>query len=125
MTPEQKDTLLGLCERLSSKDLATLTRFAEFLLSERGAAAESPPAGVPAPIPVPKSIPRPDHETVVAAIKRLSQTYFMLDKKEMLGVTSDMVMQHILHGRDASDVIDELEAMFRQHYTQLKQGDTD
>jgi hypothetical protein len=127
MTPEEKDHLLGLCERLSAKDLATLTRFAEFLLSDRGGAAESPAPGVPAPavIPAPKSIPRPDNETVVAAVKRLSQTYFMLDKKQMLGVTSDMVTQHILHGRDASDVIAELEELFRQHYAQLKQGDPD
>ncbi len=125
MTPEQRDALLGLCERLSASDLATLTRFAEFLLSERGAASAGPASGVSAPaaIPDPESIPRPDNEKVVAAVKRLSKTYFMLDKKKMLGVTSDLVTQHIVQGRDASTVIDELEDVFQQYYRRLKQDD--
>ena len=47
----------------------------------------------------------------------------MLDKKQMLGVTSDLVTQHILQGRDAAEVIDELEDLFTQHYQQLKQDE--
>ena len=57
---------------------------------------------------------------MVAAVKRLSRTYYMLDKKKMLGVTSDLVTQHLLQGRDSSDVIDELEAIFEQQYRQLR-----
>ena len=127
MTPEQKDALLGLCEHLTASDLATVTRFAEFLLSERGVAPVRPADGVRAPmaIPDPESIPRPENEKVVAAVKRLSKTYFMLDKKKMLGVTSDLVTQHIVQGRDAGAVIDELEDVFRQYYRQLKQDDED
>jgi hypothetical protein len=127
MTPEQQAVLLGLCERLSASDLETLTRFAGFLLSEHGVAAAAQATGAPAPVPIPEpeSIPRPDTETVVTAVKRLSKTYFMLDKKKMLGVTSDLMTQHIVQGRDASDVIDELEATFRQHYMQFKQGGQD
>jgi hypothetical protein len=127
MTPEQKDILIGLCERLSASDLVTLTRFAEFLLSERGATSAGSAAGVrvPVAIPEPESIPRPDNEKVVAAVKRLSRTYFMLDKKKMLGVTSDLLTQHIVQGRDAGAVIDQLEDVFRQYYRQLKQDDPD
>lgn len=125
MTPEQKDTLLGLCERLSASDLATLTRFAEFLSGARASALVIPSEPVPLVIPDPEDIPRPDDERVVAAVKRLSKTYFMLDKKKMLGVTSDLVTQHLLQSRDAGDVIDELERLFRQHYQDLQQSDPD
>lgn len=124
MTPEQKTTLIALCERLSPGDVATLLRFAEFLANGPVAAVTPPPAAV-AEIPEPVELPRPDGESVVAAVKRLSQTYFMLDKKAMLNVTSGLVTQHIIQGRDAGEVIDELEELFRQRYQQLKQGEPD
>lgn len=130
MTPDQKDALVALFEQLPAADLETLTRFAEFLLHRSGAtpayrnqtAASPPTAAAPVEIPPPEIIPRPDDEKVVAAVKRLSQTYYMLDKKKMLGVTSDLVTQHILHGREAAEVIDELESLFEQYYRQLGQG---
>lgn len=130
MTPDQKDALVALFEQLPAADLETLTRFAEFLLHRSGAtpadsnqtAASPVPAAAPVEIPPPEIIPRPDDEKVVAAVKRLSQTYYMLDKKKMLGVTSDLVTQHILHGREAAEVIDELESLFEQYYRQLGQG---
>jgi hypothetical protein len=46
----------------------------------------------------------------------------MLDKTKMLGVTSDLVTQHIVQGRDAAEVIDELERLFEAHYRELKQS---
>jgi hypothetical protein len=119
MTPEQKTTLTALCERLSPGDVATLLRFAEFLANGPGAAVTPPTAF--AELPEPEEIPRPDNESVVAAVKRLSRTYFMLDKKAMLNATSELVIQ----GRDGGEVIDELEALFRQRYQQLKQGEPD
>ncbi len=133
MTPEQKDALLQLLEALPAADLEAVTRFAEFLLSRRdGALAErilAAPAAASLPVPVeippPENIPRPENEKVVAAVKRLSKTYFMLDKKKMLGMTSDLVTQHILHGRASEEVVDELQSLFEQHYRQLKQGDAD
>jgi hypothetical protein len=124
MTPDQKAALINLLEKLTPTDLATVTRFAEFLLA-RPADAPLPTAAdsvaqVSADIPEPQAIPRPDGERVVAAVKRLSSTYFMLDKKHMLGATSDLVTQHLLQGRDAVDVIDELETLFQEQYLQLK-----
>ena len=74
----------------------------------------------PRELPEPRDIPRPDSEKVVAAIKRLSQTYFMLDKSKMLGYTSDLMTQHIIHGRDGVEVIDELELVFLREYEKLK-----
>jgi len=127
MTPEQKDAFIELVEKLSATDQAALVRFAEFLASQPAGTIALPAATAPVPveIPEPESIPRPDDERVVAAVKRLSKTYFMLDKKKMLGVTSDLVTQHVLQSRDPIAVIDELEDLFSQHYQQLKQSETD
>lgn len=122
MSPQQKDALITLLDQLSATDLEALTRFAEFLLSRDTAANVTtvvPVVTATPEIPEPNPIPRPDNEKVVAAVKRLSQTYFMLDKKEMLSVTSDLMTQHILHGRDAAAVIDELESLFEQRYRRL------
>jgi hypothetical protein len=126
MTQEQRDALIAAIERLSEADQSALQSFAEFLLSRSG---HSPvpllSVPVPAEIPEPEAIPRPDAERVVAAVKRLSKSYFMLDKKTMLGATSDLVTQHVLHGREASEVIDQLEEVFRQQYQALKGGEAD
>lgn len=130
MTPQQKDALVTLLDRLPAADLEAVTRFAEFLLSRSGSSLTSrvtgatpqPGVAAPAEIPQPEAIPRPDDEKVVAAVKRLSKTYYMLDKKTMLGVTSDLVTQHILHGREAAAVIDELESLFEQQYRQFREG---
>lgn len=129
MNPNQEDKLLGIFRMLSSTDQASVTAFAEFLnsrISFVSSDAETQPF-VPAEalqIPEPEAIDRPDDESVVAAVKRLSRSYFMLDKKKMLGVTSDLLTQHLLQGRDAGDVIDELEEIFRDHYQQLKKDES-
>jgi len=127
MTPEQKDVFIDLVESLPAADQAALLRFAEFLSSQAGVAPSTSVSGSPEPaaieVPEPEIIPRPAGEKVVAAVKRLSRSYFMLDKKKMLGATSDLVTQHVIQGRDAGDVIDELERLFSQYYLDLKQGE--
>lgn len=50
------------------------------------------------------------------AIKRLTQTYPMLDRRKLLADTSKYVAQHALEGRSAVEVIDELEVVFSRHY---------
>jgi len=124
----QQDKLLGLIGQLSAADRDTLTSFAEFLLSRTvtGVTTASAPApAARAEIPEPEVIPRPQDERVVAAVKRLSKSYFMLDKAKMLGATSDLVTQHIMQGREAAEVIDELEQVFAEQYRQLKAGSDD
>ncbi len=66
----------------------------------------------------PTAIERPERETVIAAIKRLKKTYPMLDTDIMLNETSALMGQHILKGREAPDVIDELQSMFQAQYEQ-------
>lgn len=70
-------------------------------------------------ISLPEKISRPDMESVVAAVKRLSATFPMLDKDQLLNETAGLVSQHMLQGRDAVEVIDELEAIFSKQYAML------
>jgi len=104
--------LRSLFSALDHEDQETLLAFAEFLAGRKKELA-------PAERPEPKSIPRPERESVVAAIKRLSATYPMLDKGRMLNETSNLMTQHIMRGRAATEVIDELEALFKRHYEQF------
>jgi hypothetical protein len=96
---------------LAAAERDTLLAFAEFL-AQRGAPTPEPHRGPREPIPV----PRPSTESVVAAIKRLSKTYAMLDRGPMLNETSALMSAHVLQGRSASEVIDDLEALFARHY---------
>ncbi len=119
--------LLEIFSQLSPGDQATVAAFSEFLLERSGrgtgAAASLLQDAPDIEIPAPLDIARPGEERVVAAVKRLSATYPMLDKTRMLGVTSDLVTQHILQGREAAGVIDDLEQAFRDEYQRLSDGD--
>jgi hypothetical protein len=118
--------LVGCFRQLEAADRATLLAFAEFLVQRVPAAVPAAPApaaaATPTVIPAPEPIERPATETVVGALKRLSRTYPMLDKSQMLSATSDLVAQHILQGTAASEAIDALEQVFREHYRQLQRG---
>ncbi len=109
--PPAKRRLLELYDVLDEQDRASLTAFAEFLATRQG--GES---GAIEPLAEPDLVPRPEQESVIAAIRRLAQTYHMLDKAAMLHETSALMSAHILQGRPAGDVIDELEALFSRQY---------
>jgi len=120
---EREEKLLQMFRRLPLAEQAHLLAFAEFLHSRSGMrmpVEASMPAPEPVSIPEPVAIPRPEEESVVKAVKRLAQTYPMLDKSKMLNDTSSLVMQHVIQGRDANEVIDELEIVFQRHYERLK-----
>jgi hypothetical protein len=92
---------------LPEPQAAALLEYAEFLAARH--------AG-PKPSSVPLDIPRPEKESVIKAIKRLGATYPMLDRSKMLNETSVLMTQHVISGRGAEEVIDELEALFRRQY---------
>ncbi len=114
--------LLKLYAELSEQDKSSLLAFAEFLLQRSGPMHET---AEPTPDPVP--IPRPEVESVVSAIKRLSRSYHMLERSELLTETSSLMTAHIMHGRSATEVIDELELLFERHHQAFvtKRRDTD
>ncbi len=114
--------LLSLFKDLPAAEQANVIAFAEFLRSRSGDARPLAMAAEPVAIPEPEPIERPAHESVVKAVKRLARTYPMLDKSKILNETSALVTQHVMHGRDATEVIDELEVVFRRFYDELKAG---
>ena len=115
------DRLEALFDKLGAADQASLLAFAEFLASRTSGAA-AVPRSAPVVIPEPEDITRPDNESIVAGLKRLAKTYPMLDKSEMLSATSDIVATHLMQGTDPSEVIDQLEQIFSDHYSKLKSG---
>jgi hypothetical protein len=100
--------LLDLFRTLDQAQRETLLDFSEFLASRR-------PAAEPVPRE-PLDIPRPDQESVVKAIRRLMATYPMLEKDRLFHETAHHMTQHVVQGKAAGEVIDELEITFRQHY---------
>jgi len=107
MSSREERKLLSLYASMTPAGQAALVEYAEFL-SARHQAEQQHTA--------PLEIPRPDDESVVAAIKRLSKTYPMLDRQALLHETSSFMMQHMMQGRGAVEVIDDLEVYFREQY---------
>ncbi|MCU7905123.1 MAG: hypothetical protein KZQ76_04555 [Candidatus Thiodiazotropha sp. (ex Epidulcina cf. delphinae)] len=114
--PQKHDSdqrkLLDLYARLGPQDRLTLQAFAAFL-----AGRDSPADGQEEEtVHQPKSMERPRPESVVKAIKRLSAGYYMLQRDKLFDETSSLMMSHVMQGREAESVIDELEALFARHY---------
>jgi len=106
--PKAQKQLLALFDSLPAQAQQALLDYAEFLK-----------ARYPVDIEIshePQDISRPGNETVVLAIRRLSKTYPMLDREALLHETSSFMMQHIVQGKQAREVIDDLEVYFRQQY---------
>ena len=101
--------LAEIYDRLPEAERKSLLDFAEFL-AER--------AGDPEPevAQQPLDIPRPEEENVVAAMKRLRETYPMIDHGKLLHECSGLMAEHMMQGRPAPEVIDELEQLFQKHY---------
>jgi len=111
--PTDQRELLALYSKLKQGDRQSLLSFASFLASQQAA----PEAPTTEPVSqTPLEVTRPRNESVVKAIRRLSETYPMLDGKDMLDDTSLLMSAHILQGRSAQRVIDELERLFEQRY---------
>jgi len=108
--------LVEFFHRLDEADRASLLAFAEFLVS-RSELAED--LRKPKPVPEPKEIARPEGESVVAAIRRLSASYYMLDRGPLLHEASSLMAAHVMQGRPAAAVIDELETLFAETYKQF------
>jgi len=88
-----------------------LVDYAEFLSSRHNTEVKE--------MSSPGNIPRPEKESVVIAVKRLKATYPMLNADKLLDQTASLVSQNLLQGRDAVEVIDELEIVFKNQYNML------
>ena len=113
MKPIEKK-ILKLFNRLGAPERDMLLGFAEYLATRAGE-----PVKAEQSIPRPLDVPRPEQESVVAAIKRLSSTYHMLDDSRLLNEASVLMSQHVMQGREAEQVIDELQALFNRFYEEM------
>jgi hypothetical protein len=101
--------LVNIFQRLPKVQKQALLDYADFLVERYGQEAE----------PVseqPLDIPRPENESVVKAIKRLSRTYPMLDTKALFEKTSSFMTRSLMHGEDDLLIIDEMEVFFEERY---------
>lgn len=136
----REERVLEILRSLSDSDAGSLLDYAEFLLNRApqnqllqalsSAAAMSGQNVSATPVAMPQvtakveakanlepvEIPRPETETIIGAVKRLSETYHMLSKDKMLHETADLVGQSLMGSRDTADVIDELEDVFQRNY---------
>ncbi len=121
LIPEKRPTtaerrLLDAFRALEPKDRDTLLAFAEFLVARA-------PASVADPRPQEPSVAKaPPNESVVAAIKRLSEGYPMLDRATLLNEASVLMTAHVMQGRPATEVIADLETLFAEHYATQREG---
>jgi hypothetical protein len=114
--PSDQRKLLKLFKGLNEKDRAVLFAFAEFL-RHRGESAGGELEQAKPTDPI--LVERPVEESVVSAIKRLSSSYHMLDSSTLLTETSSLMTAHLIHGKSAPDVIDELEVLFVREYQEF------
>ena len=106
-----KKSLIEIFETLDAERQASLFDFAEFLQSKGDLVVKE--------MGNPVEIPRPDKETVVGAIKRLKETYPMIDSMKVFSSASELMTDHMVKGRDAVEVIDEMEKIFEDFYAKI------
>ncbi len=111
MTIEKQ--LHAIFKQLSSADQHAVLAFAEFLQTRQ--------ISTPTVVPIACILPRPPEESVIAAIKRLSKSYPMLEKTELFNEVSSLMTEHLLQGQDKKQIIDKLEAVFLRHYEDFMQ----
>lgn len=112
ISPELRE-LQRLFAGLNAGDRQSVLAFAQFLGQRGEAPGLEPAAAIPRE---PLDIPRPQGESVVHAIRRLAETYPMLDKDELLHEASNLMSSHVLHGNPADAVVERLEALFADAY---------
>ncbi|MCW8888471.1 MAG: Crp/Fnr family transcriptional regulator [Gammaproteobacteria bacterium] len=100
--------LIEIYKKLPDSEREKLISFAEFT------AANCDPRDIQVEKPV--FVERPEDESVVAGIKRLSAVYHMVDRSKILHETSALMAEHMMQGRAAAEVIDDVEALFERTY---------
>lgn len=112
---KQERELIKLYKSLDEANKEAFLAFGEFLKTR--ANPENPQTVVESLL---VDIPRPETESVIKAIKRLSATYPMVDKETILHPISNLMTSHTIQGRKAPEVIDDLQDLFLSEYESLK-----
>ena len=103
--------LADLFNTLDKDRQQSLFDYAELLRSKGGMVQQE--------IAEPVEIPKAENESVVGAIKRMKRSYPMIDSMEVFAVASSLMTDHMVKGRDAEEVINEIEALFEDAYQKL------
>ena len=115
----QEKQLIDYYSSLSSSDKDNLLAFAEFL-SQRATSNNVDKELIERTTQSqPVAIKRPETESVIKAIKRLTATYPMVEKENLLHSISDLITAHMMQGKKAEIVIDELEDLFLNAFEKL------
>ena len=109
MGSKRRQALLAAFDRLDQGQQDALMDFAAVLAGRDDIAAPA----------VMRTEPRPADESVVAAIKRLTRVYPAAERRRLMGPVSMLMAQHALQGRAATEVIDELEAVFERQHAEI------
>jgi len=122
-TNKEERKLVKILKSLDSSDKENLIAFAEFLqVRSKSVDDLEKISGEIANEPI--DIPRPESESVIHAIKRLGATYPMVNKEDFLHPISDLMTSHIIQGKEATDVIDQLQGLFENEYKNINNFNT-
>lgn len=106
MANTDQQGLRAVIEVLTDAEDTSLLEFARYLRDRRLAA----------PAPEIVDISRPEYESVPNAIRRLTQTYPMLNRDTLFNEASGLMARHMMHGETSEDKSDQLEAPFKSRY---------
>lgn len=116
----EERTLSKIYKALDSNHRQTLLSFANFLVQQQEEQSATPQEKTVDLKPL--NIPRPKKESVIKAIRRLSANYPMIDTDTLFDSISKLMTSHIMEGRSAEVVIDDLQVLFKKQYTELNNG---
>ena len=112
MSDDIEQALLKAFRQMTPTAQCTLVDFADYLSRRH-------PVTAPLVSDQPLQVPRPVEESVIAAIRRLAETYPMLDRDTVFPAATTLMTRHITGQQAAVKVIDELEALFKARYDDL------
>jgi hypothetical protein len=116
----EERALSKIYKELDSNHRQTLLSFANFLVQQQKEQSATSQENIVDLKPL--NIPRPKKESVIKAIRRLSANYPMIDTDTMFDAISKSMTSHIMEGRSAEEVINDLQALFENQYTELNNG---
>lgn len=119
-TDQEQKKLLAAWRLLEKEERRTVRLFAEFLTQQTEHNRKSTP-----PPDAPLTIPKPKKESAVFALKRLKQTYPMIEADlALLDEASQLLLKKIMGSTD-EEVIDELEQLFKRRYQTWQLNNSD
>ena len=112
MAKLEERQLRAVLGALTDAEVTSVLDFAQYL-RDRRSTAPNPSAEI-------VEIPRPEDESVIAAIRRLTKTYPMLDRSTVFNEASSLMTRHVVQGESREETIDRLEALFQSRYISLQ-----